>query len=412
MTTPMDDDHDPRTKYAPRWARPIVDEADMEPEPEAPDIPDYILRSRLRVDDAPPSAPVAPGARPVRGAEPADEWPRRGGRPFEGDVAIRELNERLALHPDIVPEPRRAPRRRWGRTIGRAALTLTGAVGLAAGLMVFGMPLLDREMSGGVRTAFRPASPRPAAEPAAPAVPARLSIGAGRFAAANEIVPLPVSPSYPIDGHLAVGGLPAGARLTTGAPLAPNGWLVPIALLPQTSIVPPPDFVGPINLVMELRRPDDTVLDRGTLQIAWGHTAAPAAPPVQASAATPAAASAVPSSPATESVAATTPATPAAGPVRRLDPEETAALIKRGQELLASGDLASARLMLRRAAEGGSAAAALLLGSTYDPATFRQLVVIGETPDQAQAHFWYQRAAELGSTDAARRLDLLARGVR
>jgi TPR repeat protein len=94
-----------------------------------------------------------------------------------------------------------------------------------------------------------------------------------------------------------------------------------------------------------------------------------------------------------------------------LDRQEIAALVKRGQDFIANGDLASARLVLRRAADGGDAQAALLLGSTYDPATFKQLKVIGSGPDPGQARAWYQRAADLGSAEAVRRLEPLARGA-
>ena len=95
-----------------------------------------------------------------------------------------------------------------------------------------------------------------------------------------------------------------------------------------------------------------------------------------------------------------------------LDSEEIASLVKRGQDFIANGDLASARLVLRRAADAGDAQAALLLGSTYDPVIFKQLKVIGSAPDPAQARAWYQRAVELGSTEAVRRLEPLAQGTR
>ncbi|MGZ8388566.1 MAG: hypothetical protein ACXWVE_10100, partial [Rhodoplanes sp.] len=74
-----------------------------------------------------------------------------------------------------------------------------------------------------------------------------------------------------------------------------------------------------------------------------------------------------------------------------------ATFVKRGQDFIANGDLAAARLVLRRAADGGDAQAAQLLGSTYDPAVFKQLKVIGLAPDPAQARVWYQRAVDLGS---------------
>ena len=62
-----------------------------------------------------------------------------------------------------------------------------------------------------------------------------------------------------------------------------------------------------------------------------------------------------------------------------------AALIARGQTYLANGDVVSARLVFRRAAEAGDAQAALALGGTYDPLVLRSLGVIGVAADAAQA---------------------------
>ena len=91
-------------------------------------------------------------------------------------------------------------------------------------------------------------------------------------------------------------------------------------------------------------------------------------------------------------------------PAPRLDSAELEMLVKRGNEFIANGDLATARLLLRRAAEAGSAEAALALGATFDPVVMHRLGAIGTTPDIAQARQWYQRAAELGSNAALQRL--------
>jgi tetratricopeptide (TPR) repeat protein len=88
----------------------------------------------------------------------------------------------------------------------------------------------------------------------------------------------------------------------------------------------------------------------------------------------------------------------------RLDEEEIAVLIKRGQDFLATGDLAAARLLLRRAAEAGSAEAALALGTTFDPVALQRLGAIGAVADLAKARQWYQRAVELGSSAASQQL--------
>jgi hypothetical protein len=102
---------------------------------------------------------------------------------------------------------------------------------------------------------------------------------------------------------------------------------------------------------------------------------------------------------------------PAAAPAApALDPDspEVAALVKRGQELAAAGDVAAARLTLRRAAEARNAQAALALGATYDPGVLEKLGIFGVSPDVAKARSWYERAREYGSAEAPRRLDLLA----
>ena len=102
----------------------------------------------------------------------------------------------------------------------------------------------------------------------------------------------------------------------------------------------------------------------------------------------------------------------AAPPQPKLDQEEVGRLIKRGQQLLASGDIAPARLLLQRAADGGSAEAALILGGTYDPDVLREIGVLGFAPNPAMAREWYQKALELGANEASRRLDRLAQAKR
>ncbi|MGA7790125.1 MAG: hypothetical protein WCA56_18395 [Xanthobacteraceae bacterium] len=92
---------------------------------------------------------------------------------------------------------------------------------------------------------------------------------------------------------------------------------------------------------------------------------------------------------------------------RHLDPNEIATLLKSGLDFLQTGDLAAARLSLRRAAEAGSAEAALALGSTYDPSTLKQLGAVGIAPDVARARQWYEEAANLGSSAATERLTKL-----
>jgi hypothetical protein len=96
---------------------------------------------------------------------------------------------------------------------------------------------------------------------------------------------------------------------------------------------------------------------------------------------------------------------------RQLDGEEIILLLKRGKDLIAIGDLAAARLVLRKAADANNAEAALALAATYDPFVLRELKVYGFTPDAAMARLWYEKATELGSPAAPRRLEMLTQGT-
>ena len=95
-------------------------------------------------------------------------------------------------------------------------------------------------------------------------------------------------------------------------------------------------------------------------------------------------------------------------PVHHLDPGEIASALSRGTALIASGDLAAARLVLRRAADAGDARSAMMLAETYDPAVLEKLGVHGVVPDLAKARGWYEKAKQFGAAEANQRLEVLA----
>jgi hypothetical protein len=95
-------------------------------------------------------------------------------------------------------------------------------------------------------------------------------------------------------------------------------------------------------------------------------------------------------------------------PPHRIDPSEVAAALTRAGTLIASRDIAAARLVLQRVADDGDAQAAVTLAETYDPAILERLGVYGMAPDIAMARRWYETAARLGSTEASQRLAVLA----
>jgi hypothetical protein len=101
-------------------------------------------------------------------------------------------------------------------------------------------------------------------------------------------------------------------------------------------------------------------------------------------------------------------AAPAATPpARKLDADELATLLNRAKGLLATGDIPSARLLLERAADAQEPGAALMLAQTYDPDVLGTQDARNIIPEPATARAWYQRAAQLGSAAAQRRLSQL-----
>jgi hypothetical protein len=305
----------------------------------------------------------------MRPREPPPPWHSKTPRgAFEGDVAIKELRQRMALAPDLPPAP---PLRRDRGAAPGMVLRLTGLVTLAA-IVAYGFVWIS--------------TPRPqAADSASSGFQSRIGGDQPDPAAAGEesslspaILRPPVSPT---DAEQGASGALEEAFPTElprpDLPQRPDPWLLPdrrgdrapSAVSPTTGTAVPLPAAG-------LQRP-----------------AAPGPSTLGPSALGP-------------STLGTFTASP--GP----DREEVAALIARGQTYLANGDVASARLVFRRAAKTGDAQAALALGGTFDPIVLKSLGVIGVAADAAQARNWYEKAAELGSQEAQHRIDQLAQGTR
>ena len=85
-----------------------------------------------------------------------------------------------------------------------------------------------------------------------------------------------------------------------------------------------------------------------------------------------------------------------AAPLRpSLGAGEIAMLIERGRVLFEAGDVPSARLFFRRAANAGNPAAATAMGSTYDPEVLAQRFIRGIAPDVKEAQKWYEKARDM-----------------
>ena len=289
---------------------------------------------------------------------------------------------------------------------------------------------------------------RPAQLNSEQAIP-RLIVQSSRVSS-GEPTPLGVALRGRAEGAVVIiKGLVPGMELSAGNTVGTDAWQLPATDLGEAWIAPPESFVGSINVVAELRLSDDKIADQQMMQFEWvpaialpagthGQFQEIAAGPLilpppserqpeEAKAGPPilpspmqlqrvqiAAESPIPLPLAERQLDEIT-AAPSISPLptqRKLDREEITVLLKRGKDLIADGDLAAARLVLQRAANANDAEAALALGATYDPYVLRALKVYGFKADPVMARVWYQKARELGSAAAPRRLEMLTSGLR
>jgi hypothetical protein len=225
----------------------------------------------------------------------------------------------------------------------------------------------------------------------------------------NAPLPIGIDVANPTPGAtVKLSGLAPGTTVSAGIASGQGEWRIGVDDLPKALVIPPRDYVGSLAVTAELQGNNGQVVVRSRLRYAWKQPVVEIRAPVEA---TPP----VAKPPATVKLNPPKPeASAAAGkaeesmPTRRLDPEEVALLLKRSEDLISSGDLASARLLLERVAETRNARAALELGATYDPIVIRQRGIISAAPDPALAQTWYQRARDWGSPDASKQLEALA----
>jgi hypothetical protein len=331
--------------------------------------------------------------------------------PVEAPSVLRDLSGRRALFQQVI----------------RFSIAVAIAASIAT-LLVMAIPSSQRpagQDNASLSAAWQSvkSSVTPAPQPPAPQKrTATLAVQDGS-GFANDPVPLGIHVGAPPPGaFVSINGLTAGARLTSGKRVG-SEWRVSATEISGVSVIPPDGFTGQMLVTAELRDGDGVALTATSTRLSWAAAPGVAAPslpvpslaavaPTRAAAAPPVAVPPPVVLPPPVAVATAAPsampAPPRAEVVRSLDPREVAALIKRGQDLLASGDVQSARLLLMRGAEARDARAALLVGTTYDPALLRQIGADGPMADAAQARTWYQRAKEWGEPDAQRKLEALA----
>jgi hypothetical protein len=338
----------------------------------------------------------------------ADEAARDDFRSGEGGNEFGLF--RPPLEPTVIPDPRSASRGRSkaGLFVGLGLGLGFAAAGLAVATFVFGVIARDSGSAGQSAPRLAPVRLAPAAS-AAVADEDRPRASTGHLAVSMPTSPFPSQEAAPLGvaiygtgprGNVVIGGFAPGSTVSSGQALGPDTWVLSPSQIDGAVITPPSGFAGAMDLLFELRLADGRVVDRKHARLEWS-----APPPVAAANVPPAAPRAMPAAGA--SAAGPVPAVATDASSRTLGSEEIIALLKRGNELVAHGDLVGARLFFERAAQAGESRAALALASTYDPLVLEQMGERGLAPDVALARFWYERAKELGSKEAPERLEVL-----
>jgi len=311
MSSPIDvsEGMDPALRYAPRWIR---------------------ERTTAERSLAPINGPHARARKVAR----IRVRPEFSGE-FSGDRAMLDLQRRLALNPDLIPEPSSEDGSIVWPILGRLCAVTGLAAALAWGLV--SLPAWKKAPHGARPEASTPSAALPATAKSTNQV--KLALVEPPAAPAQPVVTTATAPTA---------SPPVAAEPASPWPTQPTAAATP----PPPQPLPAPQQAAPLQLTPPQPRDDHRAL--------------------------------------------------------RLDDAEIAVLIERGKDFLKNGDFSSARLLLRRAAEGGSADAAMALATTFDPVVLARLGAIGATADIAKAREWYQRAVELGSTAASQQLAKLA----
>jgi hypothetical protein len=261
----------------------------------------------------------------------------------------------------------------------RAATRPTKAVGLAAACLLAGLLAITSLLHA----------------QSTPGPTVRIAATLNLRAAAETAIPIDAGPAgtLPRGSIVRVQGLPPMAALSAGYSIGPGSWAIPVGQHAGLKIMLPGAASGNADIIVTVVASDGTVLAEARSHLVI-NPQADSVPAAVLKALTP---------------QATPPSEPAAAApaLSAQDRERALRLMKRGDEHLAQGGVAQARLFYERAADAGLALGAMALAATYDPAELDRLGVQGLQPDPAAAAKWYTRARQLGAAEATQRLQRL-----
>ena len=206
-----------------------------------------------------------------------------------------------------------------------------------------------------------------------------------------ELSAVPADPDIPLS--LKITGLPNDAYLTQGTEVADGEWLLK-----------PAEIAG-VKLVVPNAQSSQLDLNVAAVE---EKTGAQAAPPREMTVALDLNNVTVQPANAPPEVQTNGQPLPQAIPLpQETENTEAKTMLGKGEALMKTGDLVSARQFFIKAHGMGLAEGAYGAGQTYDPAVYTAMNVRGLVPDAAKAKEWYDKAAAGGSEQAQKALEKL-----
>src|SRR5579883_1992309 len=375
MSTPVREPDDGPSKdgplsYAPKKVRQAEPGQNPAGKPGKDDVVPLRQAPAPHIQAPEPAEPPWNQLSPNRIPEPSP--PSTGGKyVFAGRLAVAAMvaavgliGYRLGSAPHALPADQlNQPTSAAGKSGAYAPRSAAPALALPAATNATSLPSNEQESRD-------TASPRTASQ--------QLTVGAVRPLLAGEAATLTVSAKDAgPNAAVVISGLAPGSAVAAGAQLEPNAWQLSADELDRAVITPPSGFAGVMDITLELRLADSTVVDRKSLELEWMGRGVLA---------------------------------PAKSEPRQHNASDITEMMRSGAQLMANGDVSGARLMYQRLAKEGEASAALALAETYDPQALRKSnITRAVTPDVALAQSWYEKAKALGSPVAAERLEALVR---
>jgi TPR repeat protein len=201
---------------------------------------------------------------------------------------------------------------------------------------------------------------------------------------------------------LTVRGVPSPVRLSEGKQFGPGVWVVPLKSISNVKLTTAAGASGKAELKLALVSLDGKPISERKVTLVLASK--PVSKAVAAEQTTQPNTS---QGSAQVTMAAVTPIKlpPLTGEAKK----RALKLQSKGAEMLADGNIISARPYYEAAANRGLPEAAMALAATYDPDELARMKnVMGVMPDITEARKWYQKAQLLGAKEAEARLQRLA----